>query len=316
VTGLTRSTGSRATGTLVLFLILGFAAGSHAEDGSLSVPKGTIRAGDEVVLGRPFFLEGELEGSAVLVGGATAIVSGRIHRDLILLGANATIRRGARIDGDVLSVGGSLAFEEAPGGVVSSQVGGRIRTITALEAAVVSELETSPLTSGKTSPLVLSFRLFLLFCWLVVSVGLLFFAPRPILRAADEARGRFAFLAALGATAVLTALFLEAFALSALPARLALVLGVVLIGVLAGAKIFGLAALFVVVGRRATRRAERGDVLFGDPAALALGLLLLGVASLVPVAGPLVWGLASLAGIGVSLGAAASRERRLALAAS
>ncbi len=194
--------------------------------------------------------------------------------------------------------------------------GADIRTITALEAAVVSELETSPLTSGKNSPLILSFRLFLLLCWLLVSVGLLFFAPRPVLRAADEARGRFAFLAALGATAVLTALFLEAFALSALPARFALVLGVALLGVLAAAKIFGLAALFVVLGRRTTRRAVRGDLLFGDPAALGIGLLLLGLASLVPVAGPLVWGLASLAGIGVSLGAAASRDWRLALAAS
>ncbi|MGZ5428898.1 MAG: hypothetical protein ACXWFS_07810 [Thermoanaerobaculia bacterium] len=314
----------RAIRVLVPLLSLGFAPLSSAEDGSLSVPKGTSRAGDAVVLGRPFFLEGELEGSAVLVGGATAIVSGRIRRDLILLGADATIRRGARIDGDVLSVGGSLTFEEDLGGHSSnatasaswSQVGGRIRTITALEAAVVSELETSPLTSGKTSPLVLSFRLFLLFCWLVVSIGLLFLAPRPFLRSADGARGRLVFLAALGATAVLTAVFLAAFALSVLPARFALALGVALLGALAAAKVFGLAVLFVTLGRRATRGAVRGDLLFGDPAALAAGLLLLGLASLVPVAGPLVWGLASLAGIGVSLAAAASREPRLVLAAS
>ncbi|HSB63223.1 MAG TPA: polymer-forming cytoskeletal protein [Thermoanaerobaculia bacterium] len=298
----------------------------------MSIPKGAVRAGDVVILGRQFFLEGELEGSAVLVGGGTAVVSGRIHRDLILLGANATIRRGARIDGDVLAVGGSLTFGEIPPslssdptrasplgsrtGVSHPQVGGRIRSITALEAAVVSELETSPLTSGKASPLVLSFRLFLLFCWLVVSVGLLFLVPRPVLRAADDIRGRLAFLAALGATTVLTAVFLAAFALSVLPARLALAIGIALLGALAAAKIFGLVALFVVAGRRATRGAVRGDLLFGDPAALALGLLLLGLASLVPVAGPLLWGFASLVGIGVSLAAAASREPRLALAAS
>ncbi len=309
---------------LLLPLLLGFAPRSHAEDGSLSVPKGTIRAGDVVVLGREILLDGELGGSAVLVGGARAIVSGRIHRDLILLGATATIRRGARIDGDVLSVGGSLTFEETPVGYSSNattsatppQVGGRVRTISALEAAVVSELETSPLTSGKTSPLVLSFRVFLLVCWLVVSAGFLFLAPRPVLRAADGVRGRLAFLAALGATAVLTAVFLAAFALSVLPARVALVFGVALLVALAAAKIFGLAVLFVALGRRATRRAVRDDLLFGDPAALALGLLLLGLASLVPFAGPLVWGLASLAGIGVSLAAAASREPRLVLAAS
>jgi hypothetical protein len=314
----------RAIRALVLLLLLGFAPGVRAENGSLSIPKGTIRAGDIVVLGREILLEGELEGSAVLVGGSTAIVSGRIRHDLILLGAKATIRPGARIDGDVLAVGGSLTFEEIPGGFSSNattgaappQVGGRVRSVTALEAAVVTELETSPLTSGRTSPLLLSFRLFLLFCWLVVSVGLLFLAPRAVLRASDEARGRLAFLAALGATAVLTAVFLAAFALSVLPARFALILGVVLLSVLAAAKIFGLAALFVTLGRRAARAAVRGDLLFGDPAALALGLLLLGFVSLVPIAGPLVWGLASLAGIGVSLAAAASREPRLVLAAS
>jgi carbonic anhydrase/acetyltransferase-like protein (isoleucine patch superfamily) len=314
----------RAIRALVPLLILGFAPLSGAQDDSLLVPKGTVRAGDIVVLGKEIFLEGELIGSAVLVGGSSASVSGRIHRDLIVLGSRATIKRGAVIDGDVLAIGGSLTFEETPGGLSpdsasarsSPQVRGRIRTITALEAAVVSELETSPLTSGKTSPLVLSFRLFLLFSWLVVSIGLLFLAPRPVLRAADEARGRLGFLAALGATAVLTAVLLAAFALSILPARFALVFCVALLLALAAAKIFGLAALFVVLGRRATRGAVRGGLLFGDPAALALGLLLLGLVSLVPLAGPLVWGLASLAGIGVSLAAAASRETRLVLAAS
>src|SRR5512141_406708 len=86
----------------------------------IRVGKGEARSGDVVLLGRQFFLEGELEGSAVLVGGGAAVVTGRIRRDLILLGSDATIRRGARIDGDVLSVGGSLTFEENP--PVSSDV--------------------------------------------------------------------------------------------------------------------------------------------------------------------------------------------------
>ncbi|MFI5119479.1 MAG: hypothetical protein ACHQM4_03655 [Thermoanaerobaculia bacterium] len=319
-----RLTGSRAIPPLLLILAPLVASRARAEAGTLSIPKGTIRAGDVVVLGREVLLEGELEGSAVLVGGASASVSGRIRRDLILLGSSAVIARDAVIDGDVLAIGGSLSFEEIPGGLSSDvafqrsppQVRGRVRTITALEAAVVSELETSPVTAGRASPLVLSFRLFLLFCWLVVSIALLFLAPRPLLRAADESRGRLAFLAALGGTAVLTAVFLAAFALSILPVRFALTVGVALLGALAAAKIFGLAVLFVAMGRRATRGAVRGDLLFGDPASLALGLLLLGLASLVPVAGPLVWGLASLVGIGVSLAAGASREPRLVLAAS
>lgn len=311
-----------ANRVFVLVLLLGFAARGAAEDGSLSIAKGSTRNGDVVALGRALFLEGDLQGSAVLVGGATADVSGRIRRDLVLLGASAIIRRDARIDGDVLAVGGSLTFEEIPGGLSSDvtsshpQIGGRIRTITALEAAVLSELRTSPLLERSISPLVVSFRLFLLFSWLAVSMGLLFLAPRPVLRAADELPGRLAFLAALGATAVLTAVILAAFALAVLPARLALSLGLALLAALAFAKIFGLAALFIALGRRLARGAARGDLLFGDPAALAAGLVILGLLSLVPLAGPFVWGLASLAGIGVALAAAVSGEPRLVLAAS
>jgi len=128
--------------------------------------------------------------------------------------------------------------------------------------------------------------------------------------------GCFAFLAALGATAVLTVFFLAAFALSVLPARPALAVGAALLAVLAAAKIFGLAVVFVALGRRITKGAPRGSLLFGDPAALAAGLLLLGLLSLLPVFGPLLWGLSSLAGIGVALAAALSREPHLVLAAS
>ena len=285
--------------------------------------KGESRSGDLVALGRKIFLEGELEGSAVLVGGGEAVVTGRIRRDLVLLGANATIRRGARIDGDVLSVGGSLTFEENP--PVSSddssagrhpQVGGRIRTVSALEAAVATELQTSPAASLARWPFLLSFRLALLFLWLVATFGLLFAAPRALGAAAESVPGRGAFLAALGATAVLTAAFAGALALSLLPSRVSLAGGAVVLVALAAAKVWGLAAVFLALGRRLNATAPRASALFGDPAAAALGLLALGAASLVPVAGPLVWGAASLVGIGVSLASAASRAPRVALALS
>lgn len=269
------------------------------------------------------FLEGELDGSAVLVGGGEAVVTGRIRRDLVLLGANATIRRGARIDGDVLSLGGSLTFEENP--PVSSdassagrhpQVGGRVRSVSALEAAALTELQTSPAASLAQWPFLLSFRLALLFCWLVAALVVLALAPRALGAAADGVPGRGAFLGALGATAVLTAAFAGALALSLLPARVSLAAGTVVLAALGAAKMWGLTALFLALGRRLNANAARGSALFGDPAAAALGLLALGAASLVPVAGSLVWGAASLVGIGVSLAAAASRAPRVALAPS
>lgn len=300
---------------------------ARSEDISASeirVPAGTTRSGDLVALGRRIFLEGELDGSLVLVGGGDAIVSGRIGGSLVLLGANATIRRTARIDGDVLSLGGSLTFEENPSAVSSDasssgrhpQVGGRVRTVSALEAAVATELQTSPAASLAQWPFLLSFRLALLFLWLVVTFGLLFGAPRALGAAAGGVPGRSAFLGVLGATAVLTAAFAGALALSLFPSWLALAAGGALLALLGVAKICGLSAVFLALGRRLNAKAPRGGALFGDPAAAALGLLVLGAASLVPLAGPLVWGAASLVGIGVSFAAAASRAPRVALAPS
>ncbi len=261
----------------------------------------------------------------MLVGGGEAVVTGRIRRDLVLLGANATIRRGARIDGDVLSLGGSLTFEENPPvssdvspfrGPSHPQVGGRVRTVSALEAAVATELQTSPAASLAQWPFLLSFRLALLFAWLVVSLLLLVLAPRAIGESAAGVAGRSAFLGALGATAVLTAALAGALALSLLPSRVSLAAGAVVLLALVAAKVWGLTALFLALGRRLNASARRGSALFGDPAAAALGLLALGAASLVPVVGPLVWGAASLVGIGVSLADAASRAPRVALAPS
>jgi hypothetical protein len=300
---------------------------ARSEDTSASeirVGKGETRTGDVVLLGRQFFLEGELDGSLVLVGGGRATVSGRIRRDLILLGSDAIIQRGARIDGDVLSFGGSLTFEENPpasssagaGAKRSPQVGGRVRTVSALEAAVATELQTSPAASLAQWPFLLSFRLALLFAWLVVTFGLLVAAPRALGAAAGGLPGRGAFLGVLGATAVLTAGFAGALALSLFPPRFALAAGAALLALLVAAKAWGLAAVFLALGRRLNATAPRGSALFGDPAAAALGLLALGAASLVPLVGPLLWGAASLVGIGVSFAAVASRAPRVALAPS
>lgn len=319
----------RTRAPLLLAATLVFASpAARSEETSASeirVPAGTTRTGDVVVLGRSLFLEGELDGSAVLVGGGEAIVSGRIHRDLILLGSSATVRRGARIDGDVLSVGGSLTFEENPPfssdlasarGPSHPQVGGRVRTVSALEAAVATELQTSPAASFAQWPFLLSFRLALLAAWLVVSFLLLLAAPRALAAAADATAGRGAFLGTLGATAVLTAAFAAAFSLSLLPSRMALLAGGGLLLLLVAAKVWGLTAVFLALGRRMNAGAARPSALFGDPAAVALGVLALGAASLVPVAGPLVWSAASLVGIGVACAAAASRAPRVALAPS
>lgn len=295
---------NRISGPLLLLASsLAFAAGRPAVAQPASVLAGETRSGDLVVLGRGAVVEGVLTGTLVSVGGEVR-VAGRVERDVIAFGGDVVLGPGAEVRGDLLAVGGAVR-SEASG---KDAVGGRLLTVGALEAAFAAELRTSPLVARRPDGLLVAFRLVLLFLWLVLGLALLRLLPRPVANAAGLVPGRPAAVAAIGAAAVLSAALASAFLLLVLPATAGLVLAGLLVALLGAAKAFGLAAVFVALGRLLTRGARRGSPLFGDPAALAVGLALLGLLSLLPVAGPVLWAAASLLGIGVSLTVAARRE--------
>ena len=288
--------------SLVALLLLPAATPARGE-APVFVRPGETRAGDLVVLGRGAVVEGVLSGTLVAVGGSVS-VSGRVEKDVVAFGGSVLLEPGAKIGGDLLAVGGSVS--SAAG--APPPVRGRLLTVGALEAAFAAELQTSPLSARPASGLLLAFRLVLLFLWLVVGLLLLRFLPRPVSSAAGLVPGRLALVGAVGAATVLSAVLLSAFVLLVLPATAGLAFAALLVALLGVAKAFGLAVVFVAVGRAVTRGARRGSPFFGDPAALSVGLALLGLLSLVPVAGPLVWAAVSLLAIGAALLAAARRD--------
>lgn len=291
---------------LLLASVALLAASSQAwaqQASAVRVRVGEVHEGDLVVLGRDAVVEGVLAGTLVAVGG-TVRVAGRVEKDVIAFGGDVVLESGAQVRGDLLAVGGVVRSADAS----HRAVGGRVLTVGELEAAFAAELQTSPLAARPASGLLLAFRLVLLGLWLVVGLVLLRFAPRAVLAAAGSLPRRLATMAAIGAAGVLSSLLVSAFLLLVLPATAGLVLSALLLAILGSAKAFGLAAVFVALGRCLTRGATRGSPFFGDPAALAVGLTLLGVLSLVPVAGPFVWAVASLLGIGASLVAVARRD--------
>jgi hypothetical protein len=290
-------------GRLALIALL--AAGPVAAD-TLRVAAGTSRPADVVALGRDVVVEGSVAGSVVATG-APATVSGRVGRHVVVLGAGATVRGAGRIEGDLLVVGGPVVFEE--GASAERSVGGRVRSVEALEAAFLTELRTAPVRNAALSPLLVSFRLLLLVAWLAAGLVLLRLSPRRLLAGAGSIPGHAVLLGAVGASAVLAALLLTACLLVVLPAPGGLAVTAAVAAGLVLLKAWGLAAVFVAVGSRLLRRVSRGGLLFGAPAALASGLLALGLPSLVPVVGPVVWGVASLVGIGLSLRALSGRGR-------
>lgn len=290
---------------VLLHLLLGAPRAVAAE--ARSVAPGEVRVGDLVVLGREAVVSGALRGTLVVVGGG-ATISGSVERNVVSLGGDVRLDPGAVVKGDLLVVGGRVAGADA----VPPPVAGRLLTVGALEAAFAAELRTSPLSVRPASGLLLAFRLVLLLVWLALGLTLLRLAPRPVGATAASVAEQLTALAAIGAAAVLSALLVSAFLLLVLPASAGLLLAGLLVALLGVAKAFGLTAVFVAAGRRMTRRAARGSLLFGDPAALALGLALLGLVSFVPVAGPVLWSAASLVGIGAALASLPRGKRALA----
>ena len=283
---------SGAAAGLAVLLLIAPQAPAQAVPGEV-VPAGAVRTEDVVSFGKPLAVPGDVDGSVVSIDGSVT-VTGRVRGDLVVLGADAVVPAGGLVGGDLLVVGGRAT--------VSGFVAGRVLTVSAVEAAFLSELRTSPLERGEVSLLLTAFRLLLLAFWLGGGLALVRWKPRRVQSAAGAATaGEMAIAAVLGLSAILSGILLATFFLAVLPSAAAVVLIGLLAAAIVGAKLFGLAALFVAAGRVMNRRARRGSPLFGDPAALAIGLLPFGLASLVPVVGPLVWGAASLLGIGLSI---------------
>jgi cytoskeletal protein CcmA (bactofilin family) len=289
-----------ALGLLLAPLLLGAAAtvpASASAEPARVVPPNSRVEGDLTALGRDLDVSGTVAGTVVATRGSIR-VSGHVTGSVVAVGGDVTIPGEGRVDGDVLALGGDVRFE----GTASAgrSVGGTVRSLGALESTFLAELRTSPVAGAAVSPLLLSFRVFLLLLWLAAALVLLRLQPRTLGGAADTAPDRVVTLGAIGTSAVLSGLLLSAGLLLAIPARIGLVLAAAVAAALYGAKVWGLAAISLATGRRLLRSARRGSPLFGDPAAMTAGLLALGLPSLVPVFGPLLWAVVSLVAIGAA----------------
>ena len=141
------------------------------------------------------------------------------------------------------------------------------------------------------------------FLWLITAVLLTLVSPRDIRYSSIEVRVSPLYCAIVGLVAltsfVLTAVLVNSFTFG-LPLLIAL-------GVFAVfTKIYGMIAVFhaigtLVGGARTIDQLMRKRWLRGDIALVVLGLLVLGSIRLIPVVGPIAWGVASVFGVGVAL---------------
>lgn len=233
-------------------------------------------------------------------------VSGRI------VAALSDVRIDARVDGDVIVWGGDVQFgkngsvhgnlsvfggEIRPAEAAPPPVSGAVSTPGSLLTFYLAEMHRPPWEAPARASTFLGLRLVALSAWLAASLALLWVFGSPLPRAAAAADGEWSRALIAGACGV-SALFLgAAAAMALLPATVSVPI-VVLFGALAvGAKIFGMAALFLLLGQKLRRNLSAA----GRPAALALGFGALGALSLVPLVGPLLWSVASIVSVGIAL---------------
>jgi hypothetical protein len=224
----------------------------------------------------------------------------------------ANVKVDARVEGDVIAWGGDVVFGPAGsvggnlsvfGGKVESWKGGPLRvdgtisTPGTLLNVYLAEMYHAPWEARPRAAVFRGLRLIGLSVWLAGTLLLLYFFGSPVSRAALCAEEHWTGALLAGALTVLSLLLAAAAALALLPSGLSIPIALFVAGLAVGAKVFGMGALFLLLGQKLLKNVSPAR----RPAALAAGFAVLGGVSLVPLAGPLVWSAASVVAVGVAM---------------
>ena len=226
---------------------------------------------------------------------ADARIAARVSGDVIVWGGDVSFAPGGSVAGDLLVFGGRI---ELPPGQTVPPVEGRVSTPGSLLHLYLSEMRRAPWEENAFGGSVLSgLHLVALSAWLAVALALLWLFASPLARAAMLAEEDWSGALLAGALGVLTLFLGAGAALSLLPAPLAIPIALASAAVAVVAKIFGMAALFLLLGQKLVKSVAPAR----RPAALAAGFAVLGGVSLLPFVGALVWSVASIVAVGVTL---------------
>jgi uncharacterized membrane protein len=209
-----------------------------------------------------------------------------VDGDLLVFGDGVTFDGNGRVNGDVILAGGAVKNGDG-------RIGGHVYTPATMEGAMAMMTRTAVIVS-------------LLLVWMIAAIVVTLMSGREIRLSSIEVRTSPLHCFALGLVAV-TSFVLTAIVFSYLVPYL---IGIPLLFALAVfavlTKIYGTVALFhavgtLVAGARTREQLVQRRWFRGDLAMVVVGVLLLGAIRLIPVVGALVWGGASVFGIGVAL---------------
>lgn len=268
------------TAVFMLAMLL-LPAGAAGDESAAVAPN---RA-DQYFFGRDADINQPVRGNVQVYAGSVTVRQ-PIDGDLLVLGGTITFAAQGRVTGNVLYSGGDVRNADG-------RVGKRIYPLTSLEGAAASMSQTAVIAS-------------LLLVWLIAAVILTLISAREVRFSSLEVRASALHCFALGLVA-LTSLVLTAIVFSFL---VPYVLGIPLLAALGVfailTKIYGMVAVFhaigtLVAGARSRDQLTSRKWLRGDVAMVVIGLIVLGAIRFIPGIGTIVWGLASVFGVGTAL---------------
>lgn len=218
--------------------------------------------------------------------GGRLTVSDVIGGDLLVIGGSVTFTGRGRVDGNLIHAASIIRGADG-------RVRGRVYPLASLEGAAGAMTKNAIVAS-------------LLLVWLIAAIVVTLMSGREIRYSSVEVRGSALHCFVVGLVA-LTSFVLTAIAFSYL---VPYVVGIPLLAALGVfailTKVYGMIAVFHALGTLVAGSRNRSQLASrkwfrGDLAMVVLGVLLLGAIRLIPVVGTIVWGLASIFGVGTAL---------------
>jgi len=236
-------------------------------------------------------IKGNVTDSVINFGG-TIIVEGRVGETIVGFGSEIILRSTARIEGDVISLGGTL--DKDPGSIID---GDTIYFSTSDEVAKFLKEGIVGVLGFSLLPLLLIFKLITLVIWFILAIILVAIFPKQITFASDQIQKSFWPIFGTGILSIFifTSLIIFSVFLSFILIGIPILLALIAVGVVI--KIFGRVVVFYFMGDWIFKAfgGKKVSALF----AVFLGLFLFGLIGFIPVIGSVLSFVLSIIGWGV-----------------
>jgi len=281
--------------TFILFFLVFVTYPVNGQESFLLKKDITVAAGEVqknvITFGGTIIIEGVVNENVMAFGGKI-VVAGEVQELVLGIGADIVLKSTAEIDGDVVSLGGSLTKEpgtQIDGDTIYFESSEDFKTL--LREGLLGRVGISLI------PFLIIVKLIMAFIWFILAIVLVAVFPRQIAYASNQIKTSFGkiFAAGILGLIVYVALIIFAALLSLALIGIPILIALIIIGIVI--KVFGQVILFYFFGEtllHAFSKKQHSPLLI-----IITGFFLVTLVGIVPLIGPLLSLVLSLIGWGV-----------------